>query len=35
VDHTPTLFFNGVVYAGQRRAKYLGLWVEEEVAVNR
>ena len=35
VDHTPTLYFNGVEYKGPTHSRYLGLWVEEEVAVNR
>jgi protein-disulfide isomerase len=35
VNHTPTLFFNGVEYSGPHYAKYLALWIEEEVAVNR
>lgn len=35
VDHTPTLFFNGVEYKGPHLGKYLGMWIEEEVAVNR
>ena len=35
VDHTPTLFFNGKEYQGPLHSKYLGLWVEEEIAVNR
>jgi protein-disulfide isomerase len=35
VDHTPTLFFNGVEYKGPHMAKYMGMWIEEEVAVNR
>jgi protein-disulfide isomerase len=35
VDHTPTMFFNGMEYQGPTHSKYLGLWVEEEIAVNR
>lgn len=35
VDHTPTLFFNGVEYSGPHYAKYLAMWIEEEAAVNR
>ena len=36
VDHTPTLFFNGMEYKGPTQtSKYLGMWVEEEIAVNR
>jgi protein-disulfide isomerase len=35
VDHTPTLFINGVEYTGPDLADYLGMWIAEEVAVNR
>jgi protein-disulfide isomerase len=35
VNHTPTLFFNGVEYSGPHYAKYLAMWIEEEAAVNR
>jgi protein-disulfide isomerase len=35
VESTPTLFFNGRQYTGPHDAKYFGMWIEEEVAVNR
>lgn len=35
VDHTPTMFLNGVEYKGPHLAKYLSMWIEEEVAVRR
>lgn len=35
VNSTPTLFFNGRRYTGPHEAKYIGLWIDEEVAVNR
>jgi protein-disulfide isomerase len=35
VDHTPTLYLNGIEYKGPHLAKYLGMWIDEEVAVNR
>jgi protein-disulfide isomerase len=35
VESTPTLFFNGRLYSGPHDPKYIGLWIEEEVAVNR
>jgi protein-disulfide isomerase len=35
VDHTPTLYMNGIEYSGPHIAKYLAMWIEEEVAVNR
>lgn len=36
VDATPTLFFNGRKYTGPNEmAKYLEMWIEEELAVNR
>lgn len=35
VNSTPTLFFNGRKYTGPHEAKYIGLWIDEEVAVNR
>lgn len=35
VDSTPTLFFNGHPYKGPMMAKYLNLWIDEELAVNR
>ncbi|HWU89525.1 MAG TPA: thioredoxin domain-containing protein [Kofleriaceae bacterium] len=35
VPGTPTIFFNDRRYEGPRTQKYLGMWIEEEVAVNR
>jgi protein-disulfide isomerase len=35
VESTPTLFFNGRKYEGPLHPRYIGLWVDEEVAVNR
>jgi protein-disulfide isomerase len=35
VDSTPTLFFNDRRYEGPMLAKYIGMWVDEELAVNR
>jgi protein-disulfide isomerase len=35
VDSTPTVYFNGRKYEGPMHARYLGLWIEEEIAVNR
>ena len=35
VDSTPTLFFNGRKYEGPMHSKYLEMWIDEEVAVNR
>jgi protein-disulfide isomerase len=35
VSSTPTLYFNGRHYTGPHEAKYIGLWIDEEVAVNR
>jgi len=35
VDHTPTLYFNGRAYEAPFHPRYLGLWIEEEMAVNR
>lgn len=35
VESTPTLYFNGRRYTGPHEAKYIGLWIDEEVAVNR
>jgi protein-disulfide isomerase len=35
VESTPTLFFNNRKYEGPLNPKYIGMWVEEEVAVNR
>jgi protein-disulfide isomerase len=35
VDGTPALFFNGREYKGPRLSKYLAMWIDEEMAVNR
>jgi protein-disulfide isomerase len=35
VDATPTLFFNSRKYEGPMHPKYIELWIEEELAVNR
>lgn len=35
VTGTPTLFINGRVYEGPPLAKYVKMWVDEELAVNR
>lgn len=35
VDSTPTLFFNDRKYEGPMHPKYLEMWIDEEVAVNR
>jgi protein-disulfide isomerase len=35
VDSTPTLFFNDRKYEGPMHPKYIEMWIEEEVAVNR
>jgi protein-disulfide isomerase len=35
VDSTPTLFFNDRKYEGPMHPKYIEMWVEEELAVNR
>jgi protein-disulfide isomerase len=35
VDGTPTVFINGVEYKGPTHPKYVSLWIEEELAVNR
>ncbi len=35
VSSTPTLYFNGRRYSGPPDAKYIGMWIDEEVAVNR
>ncbi|MCX5747898.1 MAG: thioredoxin domain-containing protein [Proteobacteria bacterium] len=35
VDSTPTLFFNDRKYEGPMIAKYISLWIDEELAVNR
>jgi protein-disulfide isomerase len=35
VEATPTLFFNDRKYEGPLHPKYLDMWIEEELAVNR
>jgi protein-disulfide isomerase len=35
INGTPTIFVNGKVYEGPAHPKYLGMWIEEELAVNR
>jgi protein-disulfide isomerase len=35
VDSTPTLFFQGRMYKGPMHPRYLGMWIDEEMAVNR
>jgi protein-disulfide isomerase len=35
VEHTPTMFFNDRKYTGPMHPKYIAMWVEEELAVNR
>lgn len=35
VDTTPTLFINEQKYDGPTSPKYIGMWIEEEAAVNR
>ena len=35
VDSTPTMFFNGRKYEGPMHPKYIEMWIEEELAVNR
>jgi len=35
VDATPTLFINGRRYEGPFHPKYVKMWIEEELAVNR
>lgn len=35
VEATPTLFFNDRKYEGPLHPKYIAMWVEEELAVNR
>jgi len=35
VDSTPTLFFNDRKYEGPLYPKYLEMWIDEEIAVNR
>ena len=35
VDSTPTLFFNDRKYDGPMSPKYIEMWIDEEIAVNR
>ncbi len=35
VDSTPTLYFNNRKYEGPMHPKYMKMWIEEELAVNR
>lgn len=35
VGGTPTVYINGKQYEGPMHPKYIGLWIEEELAVNR
>jgi protein-disulfide isomerase len=35
VDSTPTLYFNDRKYEGPMHPRYLGMWIDEELAVNR
>ncbi len=35
VDATPTLFFNNRKYEGPMHPKYIEMWIDEELAVNR
>jgi protein-disulfide isomerase len=35
VDSTPTLFFNDRKYEGPFNPKYIAMWIDEELAVNR
>lgn len=35
IESTPALFFNDRKYQGPLSAKYIGMWIEEEMAVNR
>jgi protein-disulfide isomerase len=35
VESTPTLFFNDRKYEGPLNPKYIGMWIDEELAVNR
>lgn len=34
VDSTPTLFFQGHMYKGPMHPRYIGMWIDEERAVN-
>lgn len=35
VDSTPTLYFNDRKYEGPMSPEYIGMWIDEELAVNR
>jgi protein-disulfide isomerase len=35
VEHTPTIYFNDRLYQGPPAPKYFGMWIDEEIAVNR
>jgi len=35
VNSTPTLFFNDRRYEGPMNPEYIGMWIDEEIAVNR
>ena len=35
VDETPTVFIDGKVYSGPRQVRYIEMWIDEELAVNR
>ena len=35
VDSTPTVFFNGRKFEGPKYPRYLEMWIDEELAVNR
>ncbi len=35
VDSTPTLFFQGHAYKGPMHPRYIGMWIDEEIAVNQ
>ncbi|MBS1120658.1 MAG: oxidoreductase [Deltaproteobacteria bacterium] len=35
VESTPTLFFNDRKYEGPMNPRYIGMWIDEEIAVNR
>jgi protein-disulfide isomerase len=35
IQATPTLFFNDRKYEGPYHPRYLGMWIDEEIAVNR
>jgi protein-disulfide isomerase len=35
VDSTPTVYFNERKYEGPMHPKYIEMWIDEELAVNR